>query len=372
MLRAKNRTLAATVALALACGAVEAQTQYWLQDLGVLPGFDTSMAFGIDSAGRVVGESYDVATNTRQAFLFESGTMTSLGTLPGGRDSRAFAINDWQEIVGESDESNGYQSWKYGFYFNGSMSSLSTVVMRQARGRDINSSGMIAGRAVVDPWAAQTATVWSGGANWSLGSMTPGGSSEAYALNDSGTVVGEALTFDGFAFWSHAFVHDGSGMLGLGTLGGASAYSRATDINEAGVVVGQTEGPGRVWTHAFRWKDGAMTDIGALVSTGDSFAEAINDSGLIVGASTHGTGGGAGVNAVLWEKGGIHQLHERIVNSGHGWVLVSAQDINNNGAIVGYGYAPSGLIHAFKLNPLRFQLPPPRILLDRPPITASL
>jgi probable HAF family extracellular repeat protein len=69
-------------------------------------------------------------------------------------------------------------------------------------------------------------------------------------------------------------------MVDLGTLGGRQ--SSATAINDAGVIVGASEMPNRRW-HAFLHDGTRMVDLGALIGYGSSFATDINSAGHVVG-----------------------------------------------------------------------------------------
>jgi probable HAF family extracellular repeat protein len=85
-----------------------------------------------------------------------------------------------------------------------------------------------------------------------LGTLSDGRSALATAINDNGQVVG----------WSdnpaRAFLWENGVMRDLGTLGGA--YSRPTDINDAGQIVGQSTTAEGHW-HPFLWSDGVITDL---------------------------------------------------------------------------------------------------------------
>src|SRR2546421_11088819 len=54
-----------------------------IQDLGILPGMSGSDASAVNSAGQVVGVSYDSDYGAFHAFSWKGGSMTDLGVLPG-------------------------------------------------------------------------------------------------------------------------------------------------------------------------------------------------------------------------------------------------------------------------------------------------
>ena len=98
----------------LACHAFLWQRQgksEWMRDLGTLPGWVNSYAYGINRRGEVAGTVSDAGSDTNgvysnsraKAFLWRSGKMMSLGALPGCKNSSAFGINDSAAIVGASD-----------------------------------------------------------------------------------------------------------------------------------------------------------------------------------------------------------------------------------------------------------------------------
>jgi probable HAF family extracellular repeat protein len=164
--------------------------------------------------------------------------------------------------------------------------------------------------------------------------------SQAEAINDAGDVAGVSLSAAGPL---HAFfVPVGGAMIDLGTLGGP--VSHAKDLNNSRVVVGwarQADGAGR----AFRWEGGTMAALGAL---GGDYAEAngINTSGQIVGMSLDAQGR---PRAVRFDSGVAVDLNTRIP-AGSGWTLQYAQAINDSGVIVGWGRR-DGRTRGFILEP---------------------
>ncbi|SNB47976.1 Ig-like domain-containing protein [Geobacter sp. DSM 9736] len=110
----------------------------------------------------------------------------------------------------------------------------------------------------------------------------------------------------------------------LGTLGGNK--SSAVALNDAGIVVGQSD-TATGENHAFFWKDGVMTDMGAFDVV------AVNEAGQVIG-----TRGG---RSYFWEKGALSDLGTL------GGPTATARAINDSGAVVGESETETGLIHAF-------------------------
>jgi probable HAF family extracellular repeat protein len=195
-----------------------------------------------------------------RAFKYENGIMTNLGTLDGaypGSYSIAYGINDSGTVVGDS---NGY-AFKYE---NGVMTSLAPLTL--ARG--INNSGTIIGGSIL---------LGENGTITTLGTLG-GPSTNAYAVNDFGAVVGYSLSTSS----SHAFKYENGIMTDLGTLGGS--YSTAYGINNSGSIVGDSTVANDT-SRAFVYQNGIMYDLNSLVNINGITLTAsygINDRGQII------------------------------------------------------------------------------------------
>ena len=106
----------------------------------------------------------------------------------------------------------------------------------------------------------------------------------------------------------------------------SGSMSQATSINATGVIVGHNRLPSDGgWTHAVIWDGGPIQELSTLQK---SRARAINDSGVVVG-EVDGRG-------VMWSGGAMTYLEDAVT------YMKDAQDINSAGVIVGYASASSG------------------------------
>jgi len=204
-----------------------------------------------------------------------------------------------------------------------------------------NNSAQVVGQARTPGDVASHAFLWQNGTMTDL--LTLGGTgSIANGINNSAQVVGNAHTTGDVAI--HAFVWQNGLMTDLGTLGGT--VSSGVEINNSAQVVGFAYRTGDVAFHAFLWQNGTMTDLLTLGGTG-SIANGINNSAQVVGIAL--TPGDVANHAFLWQNGAMADLNS-LVDSSSGWILTSAESINDNGEIAGWG-VHNGLTRAFLLTP---------------------
>lgn len=162
-----------------------------------------------------------------------------------------------------------------------------------------------------------------------------GPSASALGINDASVVVGESDTTGPFR---HAFIWtQESGMQDLGSLLGGN--SSAFLINNAGEVAGWSNSADGSVTHAFYWSsDLGSIDLGTLRGSLSTPA-AINNSGVIVGQSSIGNT----THAFSWTVSeGMKDLGSLAGSSG----FSQAIGINNSGLIIGSSAVSGSSRHA--------------------------
>jgi len=167
-----------------------------------------------------------------------------------------------------------------------------------------------------------------------LGPVSGDSKSSALALNSKGQVVGYSQDVEHYPYWK-SIIWTGGVPLVISAVPQsgvqASAYDRATGINDAGQVVGVTEQTtGTYHNHAYSWtQSGGLHDLGTFAGGGNSFATGINSKGAIVGYGDQPTAGGV-PHAFLWTSAlGFQDLGT------FGGQVSAANAINSSGQVVG-------------------------------------
>lgn len=249
------------------------------------------------------------------------GAVTDLGVGTAG------AINDAGIIVGSAIFNGEYHS----AIWNGTTASILVVPNGgvSSSAMSINSAGQVVGYSYIGSWGSyHHAFVWSGASATDINSV-PWTYSKATDINGAGQIVGTAFISN---VETHAVLWNGTTATAMTALGWHS--SGATAINDAGQVVGWSTIGNGYSEQAALWNGGTATSLG----NGDwleSRAIGINESGQVVGSFR--TADSNAYHAVLWNGKVATDLNSFLDASSvsSGWVLSSALDINDHGAIVG-------------------------------------
>jgi len=207
-------------------------------------------------------------------------------------------------------------------------------------------------REVVGLFEANDATIrcfaWTPeGGSVDLGFMAQGDFCQAFDVNSGGQITGEAtVTAERLP---HAYIYDHGVFHDLGILAGGD-QSTGLAINRNGDVAGRASVPplDGMHFHAAVWTHGNLIDLDPHSAMDESVATGINGSGEIVGTVV--VGGALNQRAVRFTPRGVVYLDDEVKNL-DGWTLAQAGGVNDDGAIVGVGYAPDGKAHAFMLRP---------------------
>ena len=338
-------TLVGLLATASTTFAASALPRYTIQDLGAgqaLAINDGGMVAGTQGAypdvratvwkrggAKVVGPGYAYSISNKgqiagsmngRAVIWFSGKTTSIGALPVMQnvplkvyDSLACGINNQGQVVGITDfvptrhakgSSNNSFFPHVFLYLPG---------LKQSQMVDLGDAG-VGGTAAINVHGqiacelGDSATLWTAGVRTPIAPPPGFYHLSAEGISDNASIVGSMTASGTAGGGSRAFLWSNEYTLGIGTLGGRNSV--AFGVNTHNMVVGtastrpaQASGPDGP-RHAFLWAHGRMADLNDL---------------------TTGTAG---------------------------WVLESANAINNSGQIAGYGIY-NGTGHAFLLTPVQ-------------------
>ncbi len=252
--------------------------------------------------------------------------------------------------------------------------------------QDVNDAGIVAGTGATTFYGSDPLPlIWSDTATVAQLPLPAGESiGRVYGINNSGLTVGSV---DGGSLEQAATFTTSSGSVLVQTMPNGGVLRTAYAVNDAGRIVGQALDPGNAAvTKGFYLDpgDGAATDIGALTALGHNSAIpfAVSENGLIAGSSSFNsgvdgrafiwseatgmtevpllpgttTGSARGVNSAGWVVGTMssttaipfvydgastYALND-LIPAASGWDLVSgtsngAFDIADNGVITGRG-----------------------------------
>jgi probable HAF family extracellular repeat protein len=353
-----NRLVTFCLVVFVTCFA--AGQTYTVTDIGVLPGDSSSLAYYVNSSGQVTGCSDN---STSQSTLCQGGLpsdtylwtssagIQNLGTLAGDNSSVGFDINDAGEIVGFSTDTVTNVTHGFRWTLGGGMTDLGTLTGSSGYSvaDAITSKGVIAGESSTSSGDVD-AVVWTlRGDTYQIndeGHLPGAPYTYPYDINEKLQIVGVAYSNAAGTTYRGFLLSKATGWKNLGTLAGGQ-NSFADWINDSGVIVGMSttaQFPNGV---AVYWDASAkIHSLGTLPGGTQSYAGGVNDLGQIVGESI--VPGGI-LHACIWQKGGLQDLNN-LIPPNSGWVLNHASAINQAGQISGFGTI-NGATHGFLLTP---------------------
>ncbi len=271
-MRTTGRCLLCCLLLSLSAMSAHSQTTYTMRVLGMYA--DGALATDINDKGQIVG--YHRGPWGQSAWMLDGDRWdTSMGGFA------AQAINNNSVVAGSDYANNPYYAMYAQTYYGGQWHLLNTVsgIATSSDSEDINDLGSVVGYCSVGTqtstgsWTSATsAFLCKGGVTSTLAYL--GGISYAEGINIHDQVVGY---WNKNAGWSDnkAFLWDGNTVTWLPMLDGATS-SLAWAINDSGAIVGQCGGRPVIW------ENGGVRAL-ATSSTMSGNAFDINNRGQIVG-----------------------------------------------------------------------------------------
>lgn len=282
-----------------------------------------------------------------------------LGTL-GGPIAQFAAISPNGYVVGSSQTARG-ETHAFFWSMSGGMIDIGTLGGGYSEATGVNASGQVVGHSATAA-GEMHAFLWS--STEGMRDLTPTHNGFAVAINAHGQMIG--YRYEGGAQY-RGFSWTASGGLveipGFGT-GPTTGRTIPMALNDAGVVVGRSEGVNQAGYHygaPFVWTaDGGVIDLGLLYPGWQSMtvplggfdvpprneATAINAHGQVVG----GVLAPAGNSPFTWTAAnGMLDLGR--IGSGSGdavfGIYTRATAVNELGEVVGTDVMPGGGLHAF-------------------------
>lgn len=156
-------------------------------DLGTLPGYSGSYAFGLNESGIAVGEAD--AANASRAVEFANGAVIDLGSF-GGRRGSALGINDAGVVVGYSSDPTN--EMVHAFVYDDSMHQLPGYISTDSAALAINDAGDVVGYNRGEPF--YIAVLWHDRQPFALSTLLVNGDGwrldVADAIDNKGDIVG--------------------------------------------------------------------------------------------------------------------------------------------------------------------------------------
>ena len=284
------------------------------------PGATTTTPYGVNSTGVVVGSYYLSSGNSTHGFIWKEGKFTQV-EYPGSGYAVLYGVNDDETVVGIYTDENGVA---HGF----SQTSDETITKIDypdsfaTYATGINNDSVITGFYGSAPFHGYTLSNGSY-SSFDYPTVTTGGWTCPYGINDSGDIVGYYRIYSSGAYESFSLIDGTYATLNFPE---ATATKQAGGINNLGTIVGDyadSEGGG----HGFLYSNETYTSFDYPDATLTSL-NGINTAGLLVG-TYYGTDGKThGFLATPLVTVCKLTVSKKAVNNGAGQVATEDGNIN--------------------------------------------
>jgi hypothetical protein len=348
---------AALVSIATA----SAQPAYFVTELPVPAGYESSAPYQINDQGFVAGSS--MRGSNQVATVWKGGAAQLLGKLDKGTYSNATAINSSGVATGDGDDGDGRPlGWMTS---GGKLVNFFSNNGGNTRPIAITDTGIIAGYYIKGFDSNWRGAIWKIDAKDPRKStktdlpLLPGAdplkdSAISFAFNKNLEAAGwasNAQIGQHAVFWKSDAAHS---IVDLGVYD-SDWTSVANSLNDLGQVVGSSHPPSG--SRPVLWQnDAAHTAVALPFLAGDNFGDAqlINTSGTIIGwsaVSEPGTWNVGPSRLVLWNSGVAYELQSLLVPSSADWTINSVMSVNNRSQMAALA-TRNGVMRAVVLNPL--------------------
>jgi probable HAF family extracellular repeat protein len=279
-----------------------------------------TVARDVNSSGQVAGVLWPTSDES-QPFVWDEETglrALSVGVGAGFDSVYGMRINDRGQVSGTLSVG---VNWDVAFRMEPD-GTVSEAPLKQTVASDMNEAGEVVLTVEDESGSGGQLYVWQRGARLVEGGPISWSSSPT--INDGGLVVGATATTDGEG--ACGFVWDTR--TGRRTTIGIGVSP--SDVNGRGQVTG-------VWSdgdvrHAFWWDSSSgLVDLGTVPGYDDSYGEAINDQGQVIGSASRWGSGDARTTSFLWDPStGLIELRPL-----HADDSTFVNGINSSGVVVG-------------------------------------
>ena len=301
-----------------------------------------------DFAGYYLDEDFNSVP-----YVSRNGVLTALAT-QGPNGGTAYALNDAGQIVGSVSRPDDLSGQAALWSATGSLTVISNFGSGDGAGiaYDINNNGVVVGNGQQILGGASSAYVRTAD-----GSVTNYGTFDASkpevqatfnAVNDAGQIVGTTNVF----YEPSRAIRATVGTPGLAVVSPDDGQDWVPNEIDASGVAAATGGGGA----ALLFPDGSyqILDLRNLNLTDTALTSAVglNDTGLVVGRLFGTDADGNFAPTGFLYAGGVAYAMTDIVDNLDGWAFLSAaNDVNNDGTIVGFGNY-NGTLTAFLATPV--------------------